>query len=403
MFIDAVPRRHRSDQKFRSLMRRPLVIIALTALAWSAEPAPDPGPITAVVRSAVDKGAGWLLARQHPDGSWSHADGAGGSPGLTAIATLALLGIDGKHPELADAIAKSVAHLRGQPGMIGRHMYDHAFATICLAEAAMLTGDGSLRADIKRAVQVIVRAQNKDGGWRYPPVPSDADLSMTATQVVAMRAALLAGVQVPRSTLARAVGYIRTCCSLSGDGGFGYMPAGPSGFARTGAACFTLLAVVGDDRMVQEGLAYLLRYRPLGPAEMQEPFWWYGQYYAAAALHMAQVTGPVQRQVWADWYAALSQDVIARQQADGHWNDVQSTEDRAAAPERSGKGIGGDGSIDPLATALACIILSMPGNRLPVFLPERDASLLRGLRVDTPRFDREDEAPAQAEPTAGGF
>ena len=49
---------------------------------------------------------------------------------------------------------------------------------------------------IVRACRLIVNTQNDEGGWRYNPVPYDADVSVTICQVMALRSARNAGIEV---------------------------------------------------------------------------------------------------------------------------------------------------------------------------------------------------------------
>jgi hypothetical protein len=67
--------------------------------------------------------------------------------------------------------------------------------------------------------------------------------------------------------------------------------------------------------------------------------YYYGLYYGAKVMHGRE------EKVWKDWYAAITKDVLDRQQADGSWLD----------------------QIDPhYATAMACLVLLTPEGRLAV-------------------------------------
>ena len=54
-------------------------------------------------------------------------------------------------------------------------MYGHGFATMFLAECYGMSPRPELRDKLDQAVKLIVNCQNKDGGWRYQPVKADAD------------------------------------------------------------------------------------------------------------------------------------------------------------------------------------------------------------------------------------
>ena len=114
-------------------------------------------------------------------------------------------------------------------------MYGHGFATLFLGEIyGMNPADERVRDALGRAVQLIVNSQNDEGGWRYNPVPFDADVSVTICEIMALRSARNAGIKVPRKTIDKAVEYVRKC--QNSDGGFRYMTQqGGSAWPRTAA------------------------------------------------------------------------------------------------------------------------------------------------------------------------
>src|SRR5262249_25746583 len=120
-------------------------------------------------------------------------------------------------------------------------MYGHGFATLFLAEAHGMVYERNLRQQLRgtlqRAVQLILRSQNAEGGWRYDPFPREADISVTICQIMALRAASNAGIFVPRAAVDACIRYVQDCQDLRHDvGGFRYMrQGGPTGFARTAA------------------------------------------------------------------------------------------------------------------------------------------------------------------------
>ena len=100
-------------------------------------------------------------------------------------------------------------------------MYEHGFATLFLAEVYGMSPRDDLREKLARAIDLIVRTQNAEGGWRYQPRREDADISVTICQVMALRAARNAGLRVPNETIDRCVDYVKRC--QNADGGFRYM------------------------------------------------------------------------------------------------------------------------------------------------------------------------------------
>ncbi len=223
-------------------------------------------------------------------------------------------------------------------------MYGHGFATLFLGEIYGMTGDESVKEKLQRAVRLIERTQNPEGGWRYQPVPYDADISVTICQVMALRAARDAGIKVERDVIDRAVKYVRSC--QNPDGGFCYqaqMHGAGSGFARSAAGVASLYYAgifEGDD--LQRGLKYLSQFTPGRPGEQgAEGMYFYGNYYAVQAMFLAG------GEYWATFYPKVRDQLIAKQdKTAGSWNGEAGQE---------------------YATAMALIILQMPNRYLPVY------------------------------------
>ena len=148
-----------------------------------------------------------------------------------------------------DRLTKSVEYLLriAQPsGLIASKeprengpMYGHAFALGFLAQCQQASPRPEVREKMAKAVELLVKSQNRDGGWRYQPRPLDADLSVTVTQLSALLAARDGGINVPEATIRQAVAYVKK--SQNSDGGFRYLiQGGTSGFARSAAAVAVL-------------------------------------------------------------------------------------------------------------------------------------------------------------------
>jgi len=218
-------------------------------------------------------------------------------------------------------------------------MYCHGMATLALAELWGSTGDDSIRPVLKKAVDLIVRCQNGEGGWRYQPQPNAADISVTIMQVMALRAGKNAGFNVPDKTLKDAIKYVEACYNPN-SGGFSYQTrGGPAGFARTAAGCCVLF-LAGD---------YNAKQLPQAIDYMKDNFYagqhfFYGHYYASHAMH--QVGG----KEWADWYDNITKYLVPRQDVDGYWSES----DR-----------GGAGPV--YQTSIGVIILSVPTHYLSIF------------------------------------
>ena len=188
---------------------------------------------------------------------------------------------------------------------------------------------------------MIVKSQSPNGGWRYEPQPTGADISVTIMQVMALRAAKNSGMHVPDATLKKAIAYVKSCYRPQ-VGGFTYMPSsGAPGFARTAAGlCVLFLSGEYEAKEIPKGVDYL-------KANFNSPIhFYYGHYYAAHAMH--QVGG----KEWEEWYGRIVQYFVTSgsQHADGSWSTTRARE------------------VGPVyQTSIAVIILSVPTHYLPVF------------------------------------
>ncbi len=208
---------------------------AAPALAQSSpnpNPTPDPAStnrpgqvrgdeITPAQSAAVEKGLAWLAAHQAPEGRFGDGGGYGATSGITALAALAFMSA-GNLPgrgKYGDNVRKALDYILDssqESGLLSADdshgvMYSHGFATLFLGEIYGMTGDEEVKEKLQKAVRLIQQAQNKEGGWRYTPLPIDADISVTICQVMALRAARDAGIKVEKETIDRAIQYVRSC------------------------------------------------------------------------------------------------------------------------------------------------------------------------------------------------
>jgi len=328
-----------------------------------SDPSPVGNPltgqeITPQQQAAVERGFAWLARAQSRDGSF----GAGGFPKNVAISALAGIAYmqggnlpgRGKYGENVQRSLDFVLSSCQESGLIASDqsqgpMYGHGFATLFLGEVYGMTGDEAVKEKLQKAIRLIQQSQNREGGWRYQPVPVDADISVTICQIMALRAARDAGIKVEKDVIDSAVRYVRNC--QNADGGFSYIArsggggGGGSGFARSAAGVASLFYAgiyEGDD--VERGLKFLKQYVPVkgGPAAPDaEGHYFYGHYYAVQAMFLAG------GEYWATFYPALRDQLIERQsKTTGSWS--------------------GDVS-DDYATSMALIILQMPNRYLPVY------------------------------------
>lgn len=304
-----------------------LLLLGLGLLSLGPAHGQKPDALTPEARKAVAAGLDYLARNQAADGSWG-TDAQRGNFAIVGLAGRALLASGDKRYDAH--VAKAVEFVLDNArvdvaGLLARSeghgpMYEHAFAVEFLAEAHGKTADkerkGRIKEALGRAVQVIVDAQNREGGWRYRPAPGDADVSVTSCQLHALAAARAAGLDVPQATIDRGVKYVLACQDLlGGDGGFHYMkPFGPTAFPRSAAAVSALRVVGhrGDKEALAQGTAYLRSFKPPGSAELHYS---YAHYHAARALRVAGGKD------WADWYPAVRDELLERRKGD-HWPDA---------------------------------------------------------------------------------
>jgi prenyltransferase beta subunit len=301
------------------------------------------------------RGMDFLVSSQSDDGSF----GLGRYRRNVGIASLCALSLmaDGKMPgtdTYGRVIQKTLDFILScstETGLISADntshgpMYGHGFATLFLGEIYGMNGkDTRVRDTLVRAVQLIVNSQNEEGGWRYNPIPYDADVSVTICQVMALRAARNAGIKVPKETIDRAVRYVRDC--QNADGGFRYMiQPGNSAWPRTAAGVATLFyAGIYEDDSIARGISYLENSVGPGSGRMStiSSHYLYGHYYACQVMFIAG------GERWRKWWPAIRSGLISTQSEDGSWNLNTSV-----GPE--------------YGTAMALIVLQMPKRYLPIF------------------------------------
>lgn len=318
------------------------------AQALPADDAPSFVEITPEVRTAVEKGLAFLASTQETDGSFA-ANGVGKNVGITGLACLAFMA-DGHLPgrgKYGANVQRGLDYILQNTDVNGliasgtSHgpMYGHGFATLFLGEIYGMTDDDRVREKLIKAVKLIVASQNHEGGWRYQPLPMDADVSVTICQIMALRSARDAGLHVPRETIENAITYVRKCQNQD-DGGFRYMlNGGGSAFPRSAAGVASLYyAGIYEDKALENGLNYL--HRNWKPGSGKGSHFFYGHYYASQAMFLAG------GKHWANWFPDIRGELLREQQAAGSWNSNYGT---------------------PYGSAMALLILQVPNRFLPIF------------------------------------
>ena len=182
--------------------------------------------------AAVTESLKWFSRHQAPNGNWTFShhlvcNGACGQPGAenltdafnaaTALAVLPFMGAGQTHlvGDFRGVVDRGLSFLikNGKPGVqLGMPvldlrdpagtMYSHGLAAIALCEAYAMTEDPRLLAPAQAAVNFIVYAQCKDGGWRYNPQDKrGGDTSVYGWQLMALKSAHMGHLIVPPITI----------------------------------------------------------------------------------------------------------------------------------------------------------------------------------------------------------
>ncbi len=310
--------------------------------------------LTDRIHRTVTRGFAYLAAQQNEDGSFGQHSRYGKNVGITSLCALAFMS-DGHLPgrgEYGQVVEKALGFVLDhatETGLVAADtshgpMYGHGFATLFLGEVYGMGGvedDTRLREALVKAVRLIVLSQNDEGGWRYNPIPEDADVSVTICQVMGLRSARNAGIKVPKETIDKAVEYVQVC--QNPDGGFRYRTVpGASAWPRSAAGVATLYyAGVYEGDFISNGLKYLDDNAYPGRGRRQVHYY-YGNYYTTQAMFLAG------GEHWETWWESCVDDVISHQdRPTGGWLDHHA---------------GG-----PYATAMALIVLQIPKRYLPIF------------------------------------
>jgi hypothetical protein len=320
-----------------------------------------PGPSDREVDDSIVRALRFLARQQQPSGGWVVDSFGGEATSATSLAVMAFLGAG--HPPgegpYGDAITRGVQFVidHQEPNGLLIHkrghgpLYDHGISTLMLAEVSGMVPErqgAMVRKALERAIRLILAAQavpkagNQAGGWRYQPSSNDSDLSVTAWQLLALRAAKDIGCDVPAENIDRAIDYVKRCSP--GDGrGFGYQPGNGATIVLSGTGLLALQVCGQEDCAEAHRAAEFLAFRPL---RYREQWFSYGIYYTTIALY---------KRGGDDWKNArplLLQELLTNQTADGSWQS-------------------GNGGETPFSrnycTAMAVLALTVEYEYLPIY------------------------------------
>jgi hypothetical protein len=360
-------------------LARRLALACALCVTITAHAAPTDSPITRPFSGdktdrALEQAIDFLIRQQNSQGGISDR-GNHNETAMTSLAILAMASV-GHQPGDATpqgaAMAKALAFVLRDDrqddkgyygGRDGSRMYGHGIITLMLAE---MIGHGvdekqdkQILERCRKGVELILSSQKvaKDqrnrGGWRYVPDSRDSDLSVTVWQVMALRAAHNAGLDVPATAISSAVEYLQESYysekrdkkgrPLDQKAGFAYQPGGRAGFATT-AAGLLAMQVCGQYEApeVKGASEWLLA----SPPRWEERWLLYGTYYYAQGMHQRGGN-------YATAARQIIEDVLLpRQSKEGWWESSDGTE------RSSGR---------VYCTSLAVLSLSVKFHYLPIY------------------------------------
>jgi hypothetical protein len=281
---------------------------------------PAAGKVKDKVDIALDRGARHIVNSQEADGTFTDPkarDSAKNGYALTALGLMALASIGhqpGDPNREGIAMKKALGFMlrndrrrnrSGGPyeyyGSDGGRMYGHGIATLCLSEMMGMGVDRDqerlLRKYTTKAVDLILVSQKARkgnsahrGGWRYDPTSNDSDLSVTVWQLMALRSAKNAGINVPKEAIDMAVRYLKRSYFSPRDArgrpvnlnsGCGYMPNQPPRYSTTAAGLLSLQVCGEYDAPEVIGSVNWLKRKAV---TKREQWFYYGTYYYSQGM-----------------------------------------------------------------------------------------------------------------------
>jgi hypothetical protein len=309
--------------------------------------------VTPEARKCIERGLNFLQRRQVKNGK---NRGAFGNNGMAAgVATASMAGLafmcNGSSPgrgrygkscdmcvEFVMSQVRDTGYIARRDNLVHENMYGHGFSMLFLSQAYGMTQKAQIGEKLRKAVDLTCKTQNNQGGWRYQPRKSDADLSITVCQIMGLRGSRDAGIDVPDEVRNKCIEYVKR--SQNQDGSFRYtMSGGHTTLAMTAAGVTSLYSAnIYDGENIEKALKYI---RNAGVQSGGHFF--YTHYYAVQAMWHAGGDN------WNEWYPKIRDHLINSQGGDGSW-----------ASSEAGPAFG---------AAMACIILQIPLNLVPVFSP----------------------------------
>lgn len=312
--------------------------------------------LTSEVVAMTEATLKYLADTQSPNGSWSDLQFKSNT-GLTAACVMAFMSEGsrprvGKYGKNIDKGLEFILNNVQGSGVIANEgvnplgpMYEHVFSSMALIFSY---GDMPWRPQLQdvlaRAIQLLLKSQKIDGGWRFEIAREGySDLSVTGNVLWLLRTSKKAGFTVSKESINKGVKYIVDCAYP--DGTFRYRYFGLQAAPSLGG--IGLVAVCNNGNLdhplvnpARDRIEYDYR-RYTVKDLMERRYYVYGCFYASVAMYCAG------DEYWDPWFRKATQVFKAMQRKDGEmWDEYENT-------------------IYP--TALAAIILQAPKGYLPIY------------------------------------
>jgi len=322
--------------------------------------------ITAKVEESVKRACDWLAKNQNKDGGLKSSYSVA-STGLAGLAWMASGSTPHEGP-YADNIRRALNFLiknQNQQGFItegggfggSSSMYGHGYSTQLLAQSYGMIRSEELGQKVcdalKKAVKLIETTQNSFGGWNSSPnaaLTDDGSGAVAIMQITALRTAQSAGIPVRNQIIEKSKKYLLEMTNDQGWYAYNYGMRGSGNSAATTGAGMYMIGALGmqGHPKYSKGIRNLMSSCPFlksgSTGQWGQSGGWGWYYYTCfyASLAIFQKGGAE----WAQWYPAMSKELIKQQRKEGNWDD----------------NFGG------VFTSLAVLSLELPYRYLPMFL-----------------------------------
>ncbi|REJ69045.1 MAG: squalene--hopene cyclase [Planctomycetota bacterium] len=345
---------------------------------------------TAATEAAVDAGLAWLVRQQFRNGEWrlsgpfnnGNRAPAQNPNAATAMALLAFQGAgytdrDGGRDDYVSAVRRGWYRLLRRQGRNGsfaeqtdshQHFYTHAICTLAACEIYAMTRDARFREPAQRAVNYLVKRQDREGGWRYGS--GGSDLSVSGWAMMALQSARMGKLKVPKPTLDRFAQYLDKVSHRDHYGSrYGYRTGSmfTPAMSAEGLLCRQYMGWKRNRPQLLRGVEYLLEH-PIDYDNQPNVYYWY---YATQVLHH------MEGDLWNKWNNVMRVEVPARQ--------VQQGPERGSwSPQ--GDYWGGEGG-RLYVTCLSIYMLEVYYRHLPIYSQDKwhsGEALKAAAEEDTP-------------------